>query len=124
MSMMNAAASAGRRVLPNHWDLIALAAIMAVLTAIARAYHGISAPLPTANAAAVGAEAEPARADFIPDPALNPFFAATIESIDEAVLNALVANETMVGADDHVIHALPHDQVRRLIAPPLAARRP
>ena len=53
MSMMNAAASAGRRVLPNHWDLIALAAIMAVLTAIARAYHGISAPLPGPNAAAV-----------------------------------------------------------------------
>ena len=77
----------------------------------------------TANAAAVGAEAEPARADFIPDPALNPFFAATIESIDEAVLNALVANETMVGADDHVVHALPHDEVRRLIAPALAAWR-
>jgi len=53
MSMMNAAASAGRRVLPNHWDLIALAAIMAVLTAIARAYHGISAPLPAANMAVV-----------------------------------------------------------------------
>jgi len=53
MSMINVATSAGRRVLPNHWDLIALAAIMAVLTAIARAYHGISAPLPTANAAAV-----------------------------------------------------------------------
>ncbi|MGA2494594.1 MAG: ABC transporter permease subunit [Roseiarcus sp.] len=53
MSMMNAAASAGRRVLPNQWDLIALATIMAVLTAIARAYHGISAPLPGPNAAAV-----------------------------------------------------------------------
>ena len=53
MSMMNAAASAGRRVLPNHWDLIALAAIMAVLTAIARAYHGISAPLPGPNVSAV-----------------------------------------------------------------------
>jgi NitT/TauT family transport system permease protein len=41
--------TAGRRLLPNHWDLIALAVIMAVLTAIARAYHGISAPLPPAN---------------------------------------------------------------------------
>jgi len=49
MSMMNLAAAAGRRVLPNHWDLIALAAIMAVLTAIARAYHGIAAPLPAPN---------------------------------------------------------------------------
>jgi NitT/TauT family transport system permease protein len=46
---MNVAAAAGRRVLPNHWDLIALAAIMAVLTAIARAYHGIAAPLPAPN---------------------------------------------------------------------------
>ena len=53
MSMMNVAASAGRRVLPNHWDLIAFAVIMAVLDAIARAYHGISAPLPAADEPAV-----------------------------------------------------------------------
>ena len=45
--MLNSLASAGRRVLPNQWDLIAFAAIMAVLTAIAQSYHGISAPLPT-----------------------------------------------------------------------------
>ncbi len=44
--MLNSLASAGRRVLPNQWDLIAFAAIMAVLTAIAQSYHGISAPLP------------------------------------------------------------------------------
>ena len=47
--MLNSIASAGRRALPNQWDLIALAAIMAVLTAIAQSYHGISAPLPAAN---------------------------------------------------------------------------
>ncbi|MFY9969842.1 MAG: ABC transporter permease subunit [Roseiarcus sp.] len=47
--MLNSLASAGRRALPNQWDLIALAAIMAVLTAIAQSYHGISAPLPAAN---------------------------------------------------------------------------
>ena len=41
--------TAGRRLLPNHWDLIALAAIMAVLAGIARTYHGITAPLPAAN---------------------------------------------------------------------------
>ncbi len=45
--MLNSLASAGRRVLPNQWDLIAFAAIMALLTAIAQSYHGISAPLPT-----------------------------------------------------------------------------
>ena len=47
--MLNSLASAGRRVLPNQWDLIALAAIMAVLTAVAQSYHGISAPLPAPN---------------------------------------------------------------------------
>ena len=44
--MLNSIASAGRRVLPNQWDLIALAAIMATLTAIAKSYHGIAGPLP------------------------------------------------------------------------------
>ncbi|MBV8664545.1 MAG: ABC transporter permease subunit, partial [Hyphomicrobiales bacterium] len=53
MSKLHAIASVSRRVLPNHWDLMALALIMAVLAAIARAYHGISAPLPPANEPAV-----------------------------------------------------------------------
>jgi NitT/TauT family transport system permease protein len=47
--MLNSIASAGRRALPNQWDLIAFAVIMAVLTAVARSYHGISAPLPAPN---------------------------------------------------------------------------
>jgi NitT/TauT family transport system permease protein len=51
--MSNSLGPAGRRVLPNQWDLIAFAAILAVLTAIAKSYHGISAPLPTPNEAPV-----------------------------------------------------------------------
>ncbi len=46
MLRLNTFVSAGRRVLPNQWDLVAFAAILAVLTAVARTYHGISAPLP------------------------------------------------------------------------------
>ena len=53
MSKMYSLASAGRRVLPNHWDLIALAMVMAALAAIARAYHGVSAPLNAPEAQAV-----------------------------------------------------------------------
>jgi NitT/TauT family transport system permease protein len=49
MPQLNTFVSAGRRILPNQWDLIAFAAILAVLTAIAKSYHGISAPLPAAN---------------------------------------------------------------------------
>lgn len=53
MSRITSIASVSRRVLPNHWDLVAFAVILAALAAIARAYHGISAPLPPANAPAV-----------------------------------------------------------------------
>jgi len=51
--MLTSIASVGRRVLPNQWDLIAFAGIMAVLTAIAKSYHGISAPLPAPTEPAV-----------------------------------------------------------------------
>jgi len=47
--MLTNIASVGRRVLPNQWDLIAFATIMAVLTAIGQSYHGVSAPLPAPN---------------------------------------------------------------------------
>ena len=69
----------------------------------------------TANAAALEEGVTHPRADFLPDGKLDPFFAATIQSVDEAVLNSLVANETMTGADDHVVHALPLAEVRRLL---------
>jgi NitT/TauT family transport system permease protein len=49
MARLNDTASLGRRILPNQWDVIALVVIMAVFVAIARAYHGISAPLPPAD---------------------------------------------------------------------------
>ena len=46
MPQLTTFVSAGRRILPNQWDLVAFAAILAVLTAVARSYHGILAPLP------------------------------------------------------------------------------
>ncbi len=77
----------------------------------------------TANADAVADGDQLLTAAFVPDAALNPFFAATIQAVDEAVLNSMVANETMTGADDHVVHALPHDEVRALMARASAAFR-
>lgn len=46
------------------------------------------------------------------DPAMNDLFQATIEATAEAVLNALVAAETMVGRDGNTAHAIPHDRLR------------
>jgi D-aminopeptidase len=43
------------------------------------------------------------------DGRLGGLFQATVEATAEAVLNALVAAETMVGRDGNTSHALPHD---------------
>jgi L-aminopeptidase/D-esterase-like protein len=51
------------------------------------------------------------RLSFIPWGALNPFFAAVVQAVEEAVANALVANEEMVGRDGHRSPALPRDRV-------------
>ena len=42
---------------------------------------------------------------------VEPFFQAAVEAVEEAVLNALVVNDDMVGRDGHRTPALPHDRV-------------
>ncbi|MGA7673386.1 MAG: P1 family peptidase [Nitrolancea sp.] len=49
------------------------------------------------------------------DERINDFFQATIEATSEAVLNAMVVAETMVGRDGNIAHALPHDRLREIM---------
>ena len=51
---------------------------------------------------------------FIPWGAMNPFLTAVVHGVEEAVANALVANEEMTGRDGHRSPALPRDQVADL----------
>jgi L-aminopeptidase/D-esterase-like protein len=53
---------------------------------------------------------------FIPWAQMNPFFAAAVRATEEAVANALVANEDMTGRDGHHVPALPRDRVAALFA--------
>lgn len=46
---------------------------------------------------------------------LDPIFRATVEATEEAVVNALVAAETMEGADGNIVFALPHDRLREVL---------
>jgi D-aminopeptidase len=48
---------------------------------------------------------------FIPWGFINPFFAAVVQATEEAVANALAANEDMTGQHGRVSVALPRDQV-------------
>src|SRR5690606_3916228 len=43
---------------------------------------------------------------------INPLFEATVQATQEAILNAMLAAETMTGADGVRIHALPHDRLQ------------
>lgn len=46
---------------------------------------------------------------------LDPIFAATIQATEEAVTNAMIAAETMTGADDVRAYALPHDRLKEIL---------
>jgi D-aminopeptidase len=47
---------------------------------------------------------------------LNPFFEATVDASEEAVLNSLLMARTVTGRSGHTEHALPVDDLRRLLA--------
>ena len=53
---------------------------------------------------------------FVPWVAMDPFFEAVVQATEEAVLNALVANEEMTGVNGRRSPGLPHDRVRELLA--------
>ncbi|HSM36021.1 MAG TPA: P1 family peptidase [Longimicrobiales bacterium] len=53
--------------------------------------------------------------DALPNDRMNPFFEAVVQATEEAILNAMVAAETMVGRDGLTAHALPHDRLREVL---------
>jgi L-aminopeptidase/D-esterase-like protein len=52
---------------------------------------------------------------MLPNDSLDPIFLATVQATEEAVVNAMVAAETMTGIDDHEVIALPHDRLREVL---------
>jgi len=64
----------------------------------------------TANAGA-GAAPDSARVAMLANTRLNPLFEATVQATEEAIVNAMLAAETMTGANDLTVFALPHDRL-------------
>ena len=56
-----------------------------------------------------------AQLTMLPNDQLNPIFSATVEATEEAVINAMVAAETMTGIENHKVIALPHDKLREVL---------
>jgi D-aminopeptidase len=53
---------------------------------------------------------------MVPDNRLTPLFKATVEATEAAIVNALLAAETMVGRDGITAHALDHDRLLEVMA--------
>lgn len=51
----------------------------------------------------------------VPNDLMDPIFSGVVEATEEAVVNALVDNQTMTGAGNHRVEALPHDRLRELL---------
>jgi L-aminopeptidase/D-esterase-like protein len=52
---------------------------------------------------------------MLPNEQLDPLFLATVQATEEAVINAMVAAETMTGIDNRTVPALPHDRLREVL---------
>jgi D-aminopeptidase len=50
-----------------------------------------------------------------PNEQMDSLFAATVQSTEEAIVNAMVAAETMTGIENHRVIALPHDKLRNVL---------
>lgn len=51
----------------------------------------------------------------LPHSELDPLFEAAAEAVEEAILNALTAAETMTGVDGHIAYALPVEELQRVV---------
>jgi D-aminopeptidase len=55
------------------------------------------------------------KVQMYPNEKMDALFEAVIQAAEEAILNALIAAETMTGVDDHTVFALPHDHLQRML---------
>jgi D-aminopeptidase len=53
-----------------------------------------------------------AHLEMLPNERINPLFREVANATEEAIVNALVAAETMEGLNGNVVHAIPHDRLR------------
>ena len=68
----------------------------------------------TANAGA-GKEPNLATLKMLANDRINPVFAATVQATEEAIINAMIAAETMTGVNGNTVYAIPHDRLKEVM---------
>ena len=69
----------------------------------------------TANAAEVSKDQGVASITMLPNDRINPLFWAVAQATEEAILNAMVAAETVTGFNGNKAYALPHDRLKEAL---------
>ncbi len=68
----------------------------------------------TANPGAAVSQGLP-HLTMLPNGQLDPLFLATVQATEEAIINAMVAAETMTGINNRTVIALPHGRLREVL---------
>jgi len=69
----------------------------------------------TANRRAAAERTEIVSLEMIPNDAVNPLIAASVHATEEAILNAMLAAETLTGINGYTVPALPHEALREIM---------
>jgi D-aminopeptidase len=68
----------------------------------------------TANASAFRSEGT-STVQMLANDSLDPIFKATVEAVEESIVNAMIAGETMTGIENHRVRALDHEALRSVL---------
>lgn len=69
----------------------------------------------TANANEVSKNGGLSQLTMLANEKINPLFEATVQATEEAILNAMIAAETMKGFKGNTVYALPHNRLREVL---------
>lgn len=69
----------------------------------------------TANRSAAAQRNDVVGLEMLPNDWLNPFIAASVHATEEAILNAMLAAETLTGINGYTVPALPHERLAEIM---------
>jgi L-aminopeptidase/D-esterase-like protein len=52
---------------------------------------------------------------MVPNDDMNPLFLATVQAVEESVVNALIAAKSMKGINDFEVDAIPHAELQQVL---------
>ena len=56
-----------------------------------------------------------ARLEMLANESMNALFSATVQAVEETIVNAMIAAETMTGIDGHKVIAIPHQPLQQIL---------